>query len=254
MPKDIAEHSGFLDHAARARFNRGRLDLTVRLDECAAPVMALDKRRASDALRALTELRDELGVKGDVPLSLLATVPDLFVLAPSADAAALRSALATALGAALDAMESMRRTEGFALENDLCDRLERVLQLAGEVRSVTAGRPERLRKRAKDRIERLLATVDIAIDPGRLEQELLFIAEHLDVSEELTRLAMHCAQFAALCTESEGVGRKLDFLLQEMAREVNTLGSKSNDSDVAMCVVELKSEIDRMREQVQNVE
>ncbi|MBL8682670.1 MAG: YicC family protein [Myxococcales bacterium] len=254
MPKDIAEHSAFLDHTARGRFVRGRLDLTVRLDECAAPTMTLDKRRASDALRALTELRDDLGVTGDVPLSLLATVPDLFVLAPPADANALRAALATALSAALDAMESMRRIEGEALETDLCDRLERVLQLATEVRSVTAERPERVRKRARDRIERLLATVDIAIDPGRLEQELLFIAEHIDVSEELTRLALHCGQFAALCTERECVGRKLDFLLQEMAREVNTLGSKSNDADVALCVVELKSEIERMREQVQNVE
>lgn len=254
MPKDISEHSAFLDQVARARLQRGRLDLTVRLDECAAPTMSLDKKRATEALRALAELRDELQMQGDVPLALLATVPDLFVLTPSADGAALRNALTHALASAFEAMESMRRAEGEALEVELCDRLERVRCLAAEISVYTGERPERVRKRMRDRLERLLEAVDVAIDPGRLEQELLFLADHSDVSEELSRLATHCAQFAVLCMQGEPIGRKLDFLLQEMAREVNTLGSKSSDAEVAFRVVELKSEIERMREQVQNIE
>jgi uncharacterized protein (TIGR00255 family) len=254
MPKEIAEHSAFLEQAARSHIVRGRLDVTVRLDECAAPSMALDKRKASEAIRALTELRDELGLQGDVPLSLLATVPDLFVLAPATDPAALRHALSAALEAAIDAMNAMRRTEGSALERELLSRLDRVRALAFEIRDYTADRPERARKRSRERLERLLATVDVAIDPGRLEQELLFLADHIDVSEELSRLTLHCNQFAMLCAQTEPIGRKLDFLLQEMAREVNTLGAKSNDAEMAFRVVELKSELERMREQVQNVE
>lgn len=254
LPKDIAEHSAYLEQVARSRVVRGRLDLTVRLDESAAPTMTLDKRRAADALRALSELRDELSMQGDVPLALLATVPDLFVVVPSIDPVALRNALSHGLGKALDAMEGMRRAEGEALEVELCDRLERVRSLAAEIAVYTGERPERVRKRMRERLERLLESVDIAIDPGRLEQEILFLSDHCDVTEELSRLATHCAQFAVLCMQSEPIGRKLDFLLQEMAREVNTLGSKSSDAEVAFRVVELKSEVERMREQVQNIE
>lgn len=254
LPKDIAEHSAFIEQAARARFQRGRLDLTVRMDESVAPSMRLDKKRATEALRALAELRDELEMQGEVPLSLLATVPDLFVLVPTADAASLRTALSHALGKALDAMEDMRRVEGEALAAELCDRLERVRSLAAEIAACTGEVPERTRRRIRDRLERLLDSVDVALDPGRLEQEILFLADHGDVSEELSRLATHCAQFAVLCMQAEPIGRKLDFLLQEMAREVNTLGSKSSDAEVAFRVVELKSEIERMREQVQNIE
>jgi uncharacterized protein (TIGR00255 family) len=254
LPRELAEHSAFLDHTAKSRVLRGRLDLNVRLDEGNAPALTLDKRRASEALRALAELRDELGISGDVPLSLLATVPDLFSVAQPADPLELRSALTKALNGSLDAMESMRRTEGEALEVEMCDRLERVRVLASEIAAYAGERPERVRKRMRDRLERLLATVDVTLEPGRLEQELAFLADHGDVSEELSRLASHCAQFAVLCMQSEPVGRKLDFMLQEMAREVNTLGSKSNDAEVAFRVVELKSEIERMREQVQNIE
>jgi uncharacterized protein (TIGR00255 family) len=254
LPKDIADHSAFLEQSVRARFQRGRVDLTVRLDANIAPTMRLDKKRATEALRALAELRDELQMQGEVPLSLLATVPDLFVVVPSTDPTALRSALSHALGKALDAMEDMRRVEGEALAAELGDRLERVRSLAAEIAACTNEVPERTRRRIRDRLERLLETVDVALDPGRLEQEILFLADHGDVSEELSRLATHCAQFAVLCMQSEPIGRKLDFLLQEMAREVNTLGSKSSDAEVAFRVVELKSEIERMREQVQNVE
>lgn len=254
LPKDIAHHSAFLEQAVRARFQRGRLDLTVRLDENIAPTMRLDKKRATEALRALAELRDELQMQGEVPLSLLATVPDLFVVVPSIDPSALRSALTHALSKALDAMEDMRRVEGEALAAELCDRLERVRSLAAEIAAYTGEVPERTRRRIRDRLERLLETVDVALDPGRLEQEILFLADHGDVSEELSRLATHCAQFSVLCMQTDPIGRKLDFLLQEMAREVNTLGSKSSDAEVAFRVVELKSEIERMREQVQNIE
>ncbi|HTQ41936.1 MAG TPA: DUF1732 domain-containing protein, partial [Polyangiaceae bacterium] len=110
------------------------------------------------------------------------------------------------------------------------------------------------RKRLRDRAERLRASTELDVDAARLEQEIAMFAERSDVCEELTRLESHCTQFASLLQADEPIGRRLDFLLQEMAREANTVGAKSPDAPIAHAVVEVKAEIERMREQVQNVE
>jgi uncharacterized protein (TIGR00255 family) len=140
------------------------------------------------------------------------------------------------------------------MRDDLVRRLERVRQLA---RTVEARAPEIIeahRKRLRERAERLRAATDLELDPARLEQEIVLFAERSDVCEELTRLESHCAQFAGLLGSEEAVGRRLDFLLQELAREANTVGAKSPDAQIAHAIVEVKAEIERMREQVQNVE
>jgi uncharacterized protein (TIGR00255 family) len=111
------------------------------------------------------------------------------------------------------------------------------------------------RRRLKERAERLRVAAELgSVDPGRLEQEIALFAERVDIAEELTRLESHCAQFAQLVASTEAIGRRLDFLLQEMAREANTVGAKSPDAPIAHAIVEVKAEIERMREQVQNVE
>jgi uncharacterized protein (TIGR00255 family) len=148
----------------------------------------------------------------------------------------------------------MREREGVALAKDMSKRLERVRELA---RGIEARAPEVLethRKRLHDRADRLRSAVDVEVDAARLEQEIAIFAERIDICEELTRLESHCIQFAALLGAPEPVGRRLDFLLQEMAREANTVGAKSPDAPIAHAVVEVKAEIERMREQVQNVE
>jgi uncharacterized protein (TIGR00255 family) len=106
----------------------------------------------------------------------------------------------------------------------------------------------------RERVSKLLDGMDVVLDVGRLEQEVALFADHADVTEELTRLASHCKQFAALFASVEPVGRRMDFLLQEMSREVNTIGSKASEAEIALRIVELKAELERMREQVQNVE
>jgi uncharacterized protein (TIGR00255 family) len=148
----------------------------------------------------------------------------------------------------------MRSREGTTLREDLVRRLERVRQLAREVEARAPEVVEAHRKRLRERADRLRALTDVAIDPGRLEQEIAMFAERSDVCEELIRLESHSAQFAALLSSDEPVGRRLDFLLQEMAREANTVGAKSPDAQIAHGIVEVKAEIERMREQVQNVE
>jgi uncharacterized protein (TIGR00255 family) len=133
-------------------------------------------------------------------------------------------------------------------------RLTSVRRLARDVERRAPDVVEAHRKRLRDRAERLRASTEIDVEPGRLEQEIAMFAERSDICEELTRLESHCAQFSALLASEEAVGRRLDFLLQEMAREANTVGAKSPDAQISHAIVEVKADIERMREQVQNVE
>jgi uncharacterized protein (TIGR00255 family) len=148
----------------------------------------------------------------------------------------------------------MRAHEGGALRDDLVRRLERVRQLARNVERRAPDVVEAHRKRLRERAERLRTATEIDVDSARLEQEIAVFAERSDICEELTRLESHCSQFAELLVSPESVGRRLDFLLQEMAREANTVGAKSPDATISHAIVEVKAEIERMREQVQNVE
>lgn len=253
-PRELGEHSTFVEQSVRGRLSRGRVEVALRLEDPAPPTVKLDKERAIDALRALEELRDELKLSGEVPLSLLATVPDLFKVTQPMDIVEVRDSITLGLDRALSALDQMRRVEGESMEHDLLTRLEQVRLLASEIAAFSSERPERIRKKMRERIERMVGGVEITFEVGRLEQEIALIADHGDISEELSRLASHCSQFANICTQTEPVGRKLDFLLQEMGREVNTLGAKANDAEVSIRVVEIKAEVERMREQVQNVE
>jgi uncharacterized protein (TIGR00255 family) len=136
----------------------------------------------------------------------------------------------------------------------LVRRLAHVRALAREIGSRSPDVLEAHRKRLRERAERIRIGTDIDVDAARLEQELAMFAERCDITEELTRLESHCTQMAGLLGCEEAIGRRLDFLLQEMAREANTVGAKSPDAQISHAIVEVKAEIERMREQVQNVE
>lgn len=252
LPKDFADASLFVEQVLRERLVRGRCEVVVRLEGAALPRVQLDVGRARDAMRALARLRDELAPGAELPLGLLASVPDLFVPPCSAEPDA-RGALRQAILASIADMDGMRDREGAALAADLGGRLDRVEALVSQIERqaplATEGYRRRLRERARQ-----LALPDVAVDPARLEQEVVLFAERSDVSEEVTRLRIHLAAARALCACGEPSGRKLDFLLQELGRETNTIGSKAQDAVIAQAVVEAKAELERMREQVQNVE
>jgi len=161
-------------------------------------------------------------------------------------------ALDLALGNALDALGAMRKVEGAAIDADLSSRISWVERVAGEIRDLSPRVVEDYRARLKARIAELLEGG--IVDPQRLAQEVAFHAERTDISEEMTRLSSHVEQFRQLLKLNEPAGRKLDFLVQEMNREVNTTGSKSQSPLISERVVALKAEIERIREQVQNVE
>jgi uncharacterized protein (TIGR00255 family) len=254
VPRELGDLPGFVEQLARERFTRGRLEVAVRLDGGGLGAASLDKDRARAAFEALRELRDELAPGTEVPLSLLAAIPDLFVPAAEREGDRVREATRAAFEAAVRGLDAMRAREGQALRDDLVRRLARLRTLASEIARRMPEVLEIHRKRLRERAERLRATTEVYVDSARLEQEVAIFADRSDISEELTRLASHFDQFTSLLALEEAVGRRLDFLLQEMAREANTLGAKSPDAQVAHAVVEVKAEIERMREQVQNVE
>jgi len=189
-----------------------------------------------------------------VPLSLLAAIPDLFVSSVDREMERLRQATRSAFDSAVAALDAMRTHEGTALREDLVRRIERVRRLGKGIEQRAPEVVETHRRRLRERAERLRSATELDVDAARLEQEIALFAERSDICEELTRLESHCAQFEALLSNNETVGRRLDFLLQEMAREANTVGAKSPDAQIAHAIIEVKAEIERMREQVQNVE
>ncbi|HEX3345233.1 MAG TPA: YicC/YloC family endoribonuclease [Polyangiaceae bacterium] len=254
VPRELGDLAGFVEQVAREKLTRGRYEVAVRVDGVALGVPVLDRERARAAFRALGELRDELAPGADVPLALLGSIPDLFVSSVDREIDRLREGTRGAFEGAMKALDAMRAEEGKALGEDLMKRLSSVRRLAREVERRAPDVVEAHRKRLRERADRLRASTELEVEPGRLEQEIAMFAERSDICEELTRLESHCAQFSALLASDDSVGRRLDFLLQEMAREANTVGAKSPDAQISHAVVEVKADIERMREQVQNVE
>jgi uncharacterized protein (TIGR00255 family) len=253
-PSQLPDLGTAVEALARERLTRGRFDVTLRVEGVALAAMTIDRDRARSVYLALRAMRDELAPEAEVPLALLGAVPDLFIPSIEQHGEEVRATLASAFDAAIRSLDAMRLREGLALGDDLVRRLGLVRRLSQAIRERCPAVVEGYKKRLKDRAERLRLASDVDVDAGRLEQELALFSDRIDVTEELTRLESHTTHFESLLASDGAMGRRLDFLLQEMAREANTIGSKSQDVAIAHAVVELKAEIERMREQVQNVE
>jgi uncharacterized protein (TIGR00255 family) len=253
LPPEIADQALFLEQRARERLSRGRFELGVRYE---GPTLTpeLDVDRARAAYLQLKRLRDELAPGMDVPITAIAAMPDLYAAPAAFGVEPTQAALAIALDAAIRRLEEMRACEGEALQKELASRLLHCRKLHTTVRERFPDAARAGEARLRARINRLCADVGASIEPGRLEAEIAILADRSDITEELVRLESHFSQLAVLMDADEPSGRRLDFLLQEMAREANTVGAKSQDAALGHLVVELKSEIERMREQVQNVE
>ena len=248
-----------LEHRIRQmvseRLARGKIDVNVgRTGGCGAVVdVWVDYELAGRYHKSLSELRERFCLDGQISLSDLLTLKDIVLPREREEGLEDEWALVErSVRAALDNLDAMRQTEGEALWKDMDGRLSSIVQMADTVTplvdQVTRNAQERLEKRIKD------LTGGTGLDPDRLLQEAALIADRSDVTEELTRLKSHVAQFRTFAGEGSPVGRKLDFLLQEIHREVNTLGAKSASTDIASYVVLMKGEVEKIREQVQNIE
>jgi uncharacterized protein (TIGR00255 family) len=255
LPRELASLEPELVKAVKARVSRGVVDVFVRRESAGARGLApkTDLALAAAYAKALRELKDELGLSGEPSVHDIAALEGVISLGEStADPVALATALQKALESALAALEEMRRREGEALARDLIARLSTIEKGAQEVQRLAPLQIEAARDRLTARIAEL--TRGVPLDPSRLAQEVALFADRTDVAEELTRLASHLAQARGLIASDAPAGRKLEFLVQEVNREINTIGSKSQHAGIANLVVDLKAEVERVREQVQNVE
>jgi uncharacterized protein (TIGR00255 family) len=213
----------------------------------------IDYGLARQLYLALTDLGRELGLGGQINLSTLLDLREIaHVEENEHHVEDLWPAVQEALDIAVANLEAMRFTEGEALGRDILQRIHLIEAWLEQIQSRLPALLIEYRQKLEARISRLFG--DVEIDPTRLAQEVVFFTERSDVTEEMTRLNTHLAEFRRLLQVNEPVGRKLDFLLQEMNREVNTTSSKVADSDVAVLVVDIKSELERIREQAQNIE
>lgn len=215
--------------------------------------MRADADLAAAYARALRDVAAAVGLSGELTLTQIAGLPDVLrVEDDRVDVETLWGVLQPAVTGASDALVAMRQSEGRRLAEDLVARLATMeayhAAIAGRSRQVVHGYGERLRARLAEVIGQ------VPIDEARLAGELALFAERSDITEELTRLASHLTQFRQTLHEDAPVGRKLEFILQEMGRETNTIGSKANDLEITRAVIAMKGELESLREQIQNVE
>lgn len=255
LPADFEAWEVTLADLLRDRLLRGHATVSVGLELAEPPApIGLDLARARAYLEALIELRDTLGVRGDIDLAMLAAFGDLFRPRTDARVAVPVEAVVRAATDALAQLLGMREDEGRALRRHLSELLDR-LEAEGEV--IAARAPERL-QRERDRLRRAVRelTDGAAVDEDRIAREIAYLAERWDIEEELVRLRSHVRQFRDALAQDDGepVGKRLGFLIQEIHREANTIGAKANDAEIAERVVTLKTVIEQVREQVENVE
>jgi len=245
-----------LTSVTKKRIKRGSVTAAVRVEGGSASATARpDLDAARRVYRELSELAMALHL--DQPITLDVVIGQPGVMVPrdvGDDPDAFAAAVTDAASQALDALVAMRETEGASLQKDFHERLDRLGELANQLEAGARSAPVDAGKRLQERLARLLKDGNVAVDEQRLAQEVAILADRQDVTEELVRLRSHIEQFRKLMTSSDPVGRRLDFLVQELGREVNTIGSKSQAASLANLVVECKAELEKIREQVQNVE
>lgn len=254
-PREYAALEGRIVEAVRGRLRRGKADVYIsRLADTADPSLVQADLPLAKALhRALSQIQWETKATGDVSLAVLANWREIVSVggAPP-DPEQDWQGVSRALGAALERISAMRSAEGDRLAADVLGNAAQLRRLAGEARARAPKVVEDHRAKLQERLAKLLG--DATLDRARLEQEVAILADRTDVHEELVRLDSHLDQLETTVKKGGDIGRRLDFLLQEIGRETNTLGSKANDPELAKIVVELKSVAERIREQIQNLE
>jgi uncharacterized protein (TIGR00255 family) len=255
LPRKYTDFEEEIKSKLRSQFSRGRIEVNVVADEALDKVqhLTVDSELAETYKRLLLDLQDKLGLEASLRLDTLLHFRDIFVFQEDEeDRAHAWKVLETALDQSVEECMQMRKEEGSAIETDFNERLNQLESLSDEVESRTPLVVLDVRDRLQKRIEEILGQGEL--DESRLAQEVAILAERSDITEEVIRFKSHIQQFRALLKTSGPRGRQLEFLLQEMHREINTIGSKANDVEIAQKVIQIKTELERLREQVQNVE
>lgn len=255
LPRLVAFGEDAVKQAVKNTISRGKVDVfvSVRSEGGEQGTVTLNTALAEGYLAAMRQMAETFGLENDVKVSDLSRLPEVFTVdKPEVNEEALLADLMAVTNEALAGYDTMRTTEGAALDHDLRSRGARILELVGQVEKQSPKTVSDYRARLEAKLREVLANT--AIDESRILTEAAIFADKVAVDEETVRLRSHLNQMNAMLDAGGAVGRKLDFLLQEMNREANTIGSKCTDVAVARIVVDIKAELEKIREQVQNVE
>ena len=255
LPRELAELEPRVRDVINTAVSRGRLNVVVACHQSASSAqnLALDANLARTYYQAMLDLQKELNAAGEINIETVLRAPG--VLRLPEEQFSIEEAwphVEASLKEALADLVKMREREGKHLAKDLIHRLKVVRGCVRSIRQLQPGVLKRYRQSLLERIQR--AGVEISLDDERLVKEVIFFADKSDISEELTRLESHFAQFAHHLRKNEPVGRTLEFMCQEIGREFNTLGAKANDVEISQLVVTCKAEMEKIREQIQNIE
>lgn len=255
MPKSLSFMDDKLKGLCQSRISRGKVEIFVTL-ECLTgsdTQIVLNEDFANSYIAALKTLSEKYGITDDISVSTVAANSDVFTIKKAElDEEAISNAVLSAADEAIDGFIAMRIIEGEKLKDDVEKRIEYITE---KVRFIEERSPETVklyRQRIEQKIRELLDSAQV--DEQRLLTETAIFAEKVAVAEETVRLMSHMSQLKTMLSMDEPVGRKIDFIVQEMNREANTIGSKAQDVEIAHCVVDIKSEIEKIREQIQNIE
>jgi len=256
LANELQTLEGNLKRLIQTRLSRGRVDVFVNTERMSNVVYELNRPLIAGYLSALKQMQEEFGLVGELDLNVIARLPN--VLQTKADDVDedFANGIEEAVKIALDELEKMREVEGESLKNDLYLLLSEIETHLPKIEAESANVAEEYLKRLTKRIGDLLSKSDsqIEIDQARLAQEVAYLADKNDITEEITRLKSHIEQFRGIMNDEKEVGKRLDFLTQELNREANTISSKTNNLIVKESALQIKSTIEKIREQVQNVE
>ena len=253
LPRTLGFAEDAIRSAVKAAFSRGHLEIFVNYEREKSGSVGLDAELARDYCVMAKKAAMTYGVENDFGVSSLFRMPDVVcVKEQDEDEKAVLDLVARAVGEALEGLIAMREKEGGMLRRDLEEKAANISAFVDKVEKLAPKSVEEHKERMRERITELLG--DVAFDEARLMNEAAFYADKVAIDEEIARLRSHVRHFLDVCGGEGAMGKKLDFIVQEMNRETNTIGSKCSDKDIAQCVIDAKCEIEKVREQVQNVE
>ncbi|NWF92036.1 MAG: YicC family protein [Syntrophaceae bacterium] len=255
VPRRFAPFESRIRDLIRSDVSRGRIDVSLKVDSGEGEKLQfeVDLPLAKQYYQALQSLKKSFKLRDPITLTLLMGAKDLITAKEEAgDIEPYWHEIMPILRRSAQEMDQMKRSEGEALARDLHHRLKKIAQRVADIKHLFPLRLQSYQNRLHERIRSLLNGVEV--DAARFQQEVAFLAERSDITEEIVRVESHLAQFGLLLKGEEPVGRKMDFLIQEIHREVNTISAKANDAEISQGVVEIKSELEKIREQVQNIE
>ena len=254
MPRSLSYLEEEIKKAVSAKVTRGKVDIfiTFNNNSLEGRDIKINTEIARMYIKELRDLAESEGIVADIPVTEISKLPDVLTIQTNQDDETIKNELLEVTNKAIENLVGMRKVEGEKIAQDLLARIQDIEEKVKKISSLSTGLIEEYVVKLKTRIKELLQ--DQEIDDARLSQEVVIYADKCSIEEEVTRLNSHIYQFRELLNSNEAVGKKIDFMIQEMNRETNTIGSKANNLEITNEVINMKTQLENIREQVQNIE